>query len=81
MDAIHEINFYNNFDLISQTLKDHDPKVVQALKEMAIYVANLHLECRESNTLIKSLKQECHEKDIKIGMLSFKCEEYEEINS
>ena len=81
MDAIHEINFYNNFDLISQTLKDHDPQVVQSLNEIAIYVANLHLECRENNTLIKSLKQECHESDIKLGMLSFKCEEYEEINS
>jgi hypothetical protein len=81
MDAIHEINFYNNFDLISQTLKDHDPQVVQSLNEIAIYVASLHLECRENNTLIKSLKQECHESDIKVGMLSFKCEEYEEINS
>ncbi len=81
MDAIHEINFYNNFDLISQTLKDHDPQVVQSLNEIAIYVANLHLESRENNTLIKSLKQESEEKDIKIGMLSFKCEEYEEINS
>ena len=44
MDAIHEINFYNNFDLISQTLKDHDPQVVRSLNEIAVYVANLHLE-------------------------------------
>ena len=43
MDAIHEINFYNNFDLISQTLKDHDPQVVKSLNEIAVYVANLHL--------------------------------------
>jgi|TARA_A100000171_G_scaffold4869_1_gene4007 hypothetical protein len=81
MTAIQEINFYNNFDLLSQTLKDHDPQVVQALNEIAVYVAGLHIENRDNLTFISNLKQECREKDIKIGMLSFKCEEYEEINA
>jgi hypothetical protein len=81
MTAIQEINFYNNFDLLSQTLKDHDPQVVQALNERAVYVAGLHIENRDNLTFISNLKQECREKDIKIGMLSFKCEEYEEINA
>jgi hypothetical protein len=80
MNAIQEINFYNNFDLLAQTLKDHDHQVVRALNEIAIYVAGLHIENRDNNTFINNLKQECREKDIKIGMLSFKCEEYEEIN-
>jgi hypothetical protein len=54
---------------------------VQALNEIAVYVAGLHIENRDNLTFISNLKQECREKDIKIGMLSFKCEEYEEINA
>ena len=54
MTAIQEINFYNNFDLLSQTLKDHDPQVVQALNEIAIYVAGLHIENRDNLTFINS---------------------------
>jgi|TARA_R110002020_G_scaffold48945_1_gene139771 hypothetical protein len=71
MDAIHEINFYNNFDLLAQTLKDHDPQVVKSLNEIAIYVASLHIECRDKSTFIDKLKQESVEKDNKIDVLSF----------
>jgi hypothetical protein len=71
MTAIQEINFYNNFDLLSQILKDHDPQVVQALNEIAIYVAGLHIENRDNLTFINSLKQECCEKDNMIDVLSF----------
>lgn len=71
MTAIQEINFYNNFDLLSQTLKDHDPQVVQALNEIAIYVAGLHIENRDNLTFINNLKQECCEKDNMIDVLSF----------
>ena len=71
MTAIQEINFYNNFDLLSQTLKDHDHQVVQALNEIAIYVAGLHIENRDNLTFINSLKQECYEKDNMIDVLSF----------
>jgi hypothetical protein len=71
MTAIQEINFYNNFDLLSQTLKDHDHQVVRALNEIAIYVAGLHIENRDNLTFINSLKQECCEKDNMIDVLSF----------
>ena len=71
MTAIQEINYYNNFDLLAQTLKDHDPKVVRALNEIAIYVAGLHIENRDNLTFINSLKQESQEKDNMIEVLSF----------
>jgi len=74
MTAIQEINFYNNFDLLTETLKDHDHQVVRALNEIAIYVAGLHIENRDNATFINSLKQECYEKDNMIDVLSFMCD-------
>ena len=71
MTAIQEINFYNNYDFLAHSLKDHDPEVVRALNEIAIYVASLHIENRDNATFINSLKQECYEKDNMIDVLSF----------
>jgi hypothetical protein len=70
MDATQEINFYNNFDLIANTLKGHDPQVVKSLSEIAIYVAGLHIELREIKFNNKKLRIESYEKDNEIEKLT-----------
>lgn len=79
MDATQEINFYNNFDLLAQILKDHDPKVVRSLNEIAIYVAGLHIELRENNTTINYLKDQVYKKENHIEALAFMVDPNEQI--
>lgn len=71
MDATQEINFYNNFDFLARTLKDHDPQVVKALNEIAIYVAGLHIEVREKTLSVRKLMDDVYKKDNHIEALAF----------